>query len=323
MKIEKEKTKHSKELVQDDMDFWDWYTRRLTSDPAFRRDLPAQKSFSKLRSAIAGLYSNTGNRVQGEEAYREARVLYPLSPEAGFRMLQEVLLPQGRYEEAEDVLNYFVTKDPNNQKAKQFREFVVKVNVTQKKIKTIVDRGKKEKKLSSPDAYELAMSYREIGQNQSAVHYLKRLAATGAAGLPGNQRLEVALALSTFKQHEDAVKVMDMVASSLPPDVDFKVLIRIAAVYKDAKKVNQYVSIMMRILKVNPRHWQSWLEMADVYRAKGQTQQMQYALQKAFTIGQTPCLQALEKKPELKNAAIPIIKQMLQQNPAAMPGVRR
>ncbi len=323
MKIEKDKTKHSKELMQNDMDFWDWYTRRLTSDPAFRRDLPAQKSFSKLRSAIAGLYSNTGNRALGEEAYREARVLYPLSPEAGFRMLQEVLLPQGRYEEAQDILTYFVTKDPNNQKAQQFLAFVVKVNTTQKKIKTIVDRGKKDKKLSSQDAYELAMSYREIGQNQSAVHYLKRLAANGAAGLPGNQRLEVALALSTFKQHEDAVKVMDMIANALPPDVDINVLLRIAGVYKDAKKVNQYSSMLMRILKVNPRHWQSWLEIAEVYRAKGQMKQMQYALQKAFTIGQNPCLQALEKKPELKNAAIPIIRQMIQQNSSAMPGVGR
>ena len=236
MKIEKEKTKHSKELIQDDMDFWDWYTRRLTSDPGFRRDLPAQKSFSKLRSAIAGLYCNTGKRSIGEEAYREARVLYPLSPEAGFRMLQEVLLPEGRYEEAEDVLTYFVTKDPNNEKAKQFREFVVKVNTTQKKIKEIVERGKKEKKLSPKDAYTLAMSYREIGQNQSAIHYMKRLAVTGAAGLPGNQRLEVALALSSFSQHDDAVKIMDMILNTLPPDVDVKVLMRVADVYKKRKE---------------------------------------------------------------------------------------
>ena len=80
---------------------------------------------------------------------------------------------------------------------------------------------------------------------------------------------------------------------------------------------------MMRVLKANPRHWQSWLEMADVYRIKGQAQQMQYALQKAFTIGQNPCLQALEKKPELKKAAIPVIRQMIQQNPSAMPGIKR
>ena len=34
--------------------------RRLLKDKAFRRDFPAQKSFSKLRAAIAGLYIKQG-----------------------------------------------------------------------------------------------------------------------------------------------------------------------------------------------------------------------------------------------------------------------
>jgi len=321
MKINDDKINLTPELIQNDMDFWDWYARRLVSDPAFRRDLPAQKSFSKLRSAIAGLYSNTGKRAIGEEAYREARILYPLSPEAGFRMLQEVLLPEGRYVEAEDVLNYFVTKDPNNEKAIQFHDFVSKIISTQEKINEIVERGKKEKKLSPEDAYELAMAYREIGQNQSAAHYLKRLAETGAAGLPGNQRLEVVFALSGFNQHDEAAKILDTIVPGLPPDIDYKLLLRMADVYKNAKQVDKCNSLFMKVLNVNPQHWQTWLEMADIYREKGQMQQMQYALQKAFTIGQTPCLQELEKKPALKNAAIPVLRQMMQQNPAVMPGV--
>lgn len=322
MKINKDKVKISKELVQNDMDFWDWYARRLTRNPAFRRDLPAKKSFSKLRSAIAGLYSNTGNRKDGEEAYREARILYPLSPEAGFRMLQEVLLPQARYEEAEDVLTYFVQKDPNNVKAKQFLGFVTKVNQTQQRIQEIVRRGRKDKKLTPQDAFDLAMSYREIGQNQSAAHYLKRLAATGAAGLSGTQRMEVALALSSFHQHADAVKVLNGVVAELPPNADAKLLLKVAGVYKGAKQLDAYASMLMRVLKVNPAHWQSWMELADVYRIKRQQQQMQYAIQKALTVGQTKFLKELEKRPELKKAAIPIIRQLLQQNPAVLPGMR-
>ena len=45
------------EDIRNDLDFWDWYTRRLTGDRRFVRDVVARKSFSKLRSAIAGLYA--------------------------------------------------------------------------------------------------------------------------------------------------------------------------------------------------------------------------------------------------------------------------
>jgi len=321
MKINKEKTKFSKELIQDDMDFWDWYSRKLVRGYTFRRDLPAQKSFSKLRSAIAGVYANTGFRKEAEEAYREARLLYPLSPEASFRMLQEIVLPQARYEEAEDVLTYFVEKDPNNQRAVQFLDFVTNVNTTQKRIQEIVEKGKVEKKLSPDDAFELAMAYRQIGQNQSAAHYLKRLATTGAAGLPPNKQLDVALTLSALKQHEDAVKVMDQILPALPPNIDLSLLQRVADLYRDAQKIDQYASVLMMVLKVNPNHWQSWVNMANIYMAKGQAQQMQYAVQKAVSIGQGAALQAIEKNPALKKAAIPVIQQMMQKNPSVLPGM--
>ncbi len=321
MKINPEPLKLAKELVQDDMDFWDWYSRRLVRGYTFRRDLPAQKSFSKLRSAIAGLYANIGLREEAEEAYREARLLYPLSPEASFRMLQEIVLPQARYDEAEDILTYFVEKDPNNLRAVQFLDFVTNVNQTQKRIQEIVQKGQVEKKLAPEDAFELAMAYRQIGQNQSAAHYLKRLAESGAAGLEPQQQLEVALALSSLKQHADAVKVMDPIMRALPPHTDAVILERVAELYRDAQQIDQYTSVLLMILKVKPDHWQSWLNMANIYLTKGQAQQMQYAVQKAVSIGQGAALQAIENNPALKKAALPVIQQMMQSNAPGLPGV--
>ncbi len=74
--------------VRSDMDFWDWYTRRLLRDPAFRRDFAAQKNFSKLRSAIAMLYYNRGMDREFAEAAREACHLYPISTESVIRYFQ-------------------------------------------------------------------------------------------------------------------------------------------------------------------------------------------------------------------------------------------
>ncbi len=322
MKINQEKTELSERLIRDDMEFWDWYTRKLTRDPAFRRDLPAQKSFSKLRSAIAGLYSNRRRLTECEEAYREARVLYPLSPEASFRMLQELLLPQARYSEAEDILAYFVERDPNNQRAEQFLEFVSRVHKKQQRIEELVELGKKQQKLSPEHAFELAMSYKEIGQNQSAAHYLKRIADNKGAGLALSQRLDVAFALCALQQHKEAVRVADSLINEIPADSSVNMLLKLADVYKKADVADQYTSLLMRVLKLKPGHWQAWIDIAEVYRRKGQTQQMQYALQKGVSIGQSQALQVIEKNPELKKVAIPIIRRMFQQNPPDIPAVR-
>ena len=91
MKINADAHSMNDEIVRNDMDFWDWYTRRLLRDPAFRRDFAAQKSFSRLRAAIAGLYADIrkkardGARIEkyndlSATAFREAVALNPASP---------------------------------------------------------------------------------------------------------------------------------------------------------------------------------------------------------------------------------------------------
>ena len=63
MKINSEPTLITDEMIKNDVEFWNWYTKRLLSDGKFRKDLPAQKSFSKLRSSIAGLYRNNPRQI--------------------------------------------------------------------------------------------------------------------------------------------------------------------------------------------------------------------------------------------------------------------
>ena len=121
-------------IVRNDMEFWDWYTRRLLKDPAFRRDFPAQKSFSKLRAAIAGLYANMRSRPYGggndagksrerchalaAQAYQEAVSLYPASPEASFRYIQDILLANGKWDAMLDLLYFTNRIDPNSDRIK-------------------------------------------------------------------------------------------------------------------------------------------------------------------------------------------------------------
>ena len=70
MKLNADRTPYDPKTTAKDRDFWDWYTRRLLSDPMFRRDFAGQKSFSKLRAAIAGLYQRQGRFREASQARR-------------------------------------------------------------------------------------------------------------------------------------------------------------------------------------------------------------------------------------------------------------
>ena len=116
------------DVTRNDMEFWDWYTRRLLRDPAFRRDFAAQKSFSKLRAAIAGLYAKKRPSPLSEksgapllQAFQEAVSLYPASPEATMRYIQEALVLNDNWDAILDLISYMDRVDPNNERTKNFQ----------------------------------------------------------------------------------------------------------------------------------------------------------------------------------------------------------
>ncbi|MEI7435633.1 MAG: DUF2723 domain-containing protein, partial [bacterium] len=161
MKINPELIPLSVENTRDDMDLWDWYTRRLTGERMFLRDVVARKSFSKLRSALAGLYLARGRVGEAEQAFREALELYPLSPEANFR-LADLYLRSNRSDDAVAVMERFCSQDPGNDRAGQF--------VAEMKGRNALNlrRTELEKKLGGAgtaigDALELADVYRRLG----------------------------------------------------------------------------------------------------------------------------------------------------------------
>ena len=127
MKINAEKTPYDAKRAAKDMDFWDWYTRRLLDDPMYRRDFAGQKSFSKLRAAIAGLYNKQGRYREGAQAFREAVLLYPASPEATFRYAQETLMPFRKWDQVLEMMDYTDSIDPNNRRTAGLRNYIMRI----------------------------------------------------------------------------------------------------------------------------------------------------------------------------------------------------
>jgi tetratricopeptide (TPR) repeat protein len=109
----------TQEMVDNDMAFWKWYTARLLSHSGFIRDINARKSFSKLRSALAGWYVNRNRLAEAEIAFRESIDLYPLSPEACFR-LAHLYRHQSRLTEAREVIAALLEGDSRNEGVAEF-----------------------------------------------------------------------------------------------------------------------------------------------------------------------------------------------------------
>ena len=174
MRINRDKTPYDRETAAKDRDFWDWYSRRLLADPMYRRDFAAQKSFSKLRAAIAGLYLSQNRRIDAENAYREAVLLYPASPEAVFRYAQDVLAPRQSWDAISELMDYTDQIDPNNQRTSRLREFIDQMKKCQQVIAVLEPMAKKGA-ISSDNARRLARCYVMVGRDVEAAMLMRRV----------------------------------------------------------------------------------------------------------------------------------------------------
>ncbi len=100
-------------IVSRDRAYWDALFEELRNDPRFHRDDVAQKTFSKLRSAIGGLYAYRHMTADAEYAYQQAIALCPDSPEGNFR-LAELYVELGRFDDGVATLEQYRKHDRYN-----------------------------------------------------------------------------------------------------------------------------------------------------------------------------------------------------------------
>ncbi len=169
MKINKEPVPEiTPEMVKNDREFWDWYTKRLTSNPKFVRDVVARKTFSKLRSAIAGLYAYRRLFDEAEYAFQQAIDLYPLSPEANFR-LADIEMQQFRFTKAREVIEAFLKEDPGNDRV---AEFLVQI----RQLETLDNRRRElEPQMAQGADVNLALELADIYRQMNIMHLFENL----------------------------------------------------------------------------------------------------------------------------------------------------
>ena len=303
MKINHDPAAISPGVVNNDMDFWDWYTRRFLSDPKFKRDLPAQKSFSKLRGAIAGLYASRRMDRQAERAFREARALYRISPEANLRLIQENLLQYGRFDECIEILSELVERDPNNDRFPGILEQIVRTRDKNNRLSEILGKYSSTKSLSIDEIFEAADCYIATGRNGMAGQFLK--ATTQNLSLTAGARFRLAFLYDASGTQADAsaelVKIPDAeIQTLISSDDDF---IKMSAIHKGAGKYDYSIrALVMYLRKTEHRaDYAAWLDLCTMNLLLGRTDQAAEAMIQAQRFGGNRAMELVKKSKPLRD----------------------
>jgi len=282
MKINREQMAMTDEMTRNDLDLWDWYTRRLNGDEKFRRDVVARKSFSKLRSAIGGLYSFRGQLHEADKAFEEARILYPLSPEANFRMVQEVYLREGRLDDAERLMNDFGKQDPANTKIFEFlgqlRNFR-QMDQRMRELEALIPDGK----LEVSQALELSEIYLQAGNPQRFQEMAEGIMAN--TNLPAPYQFRIAQLLDRAGNMPLVVKALDMCVDRVPPDAPPDIIIDMARMYAKAQRFDRMGVALKVYLRRIPTDWKAWLDLAAIQISAKQNAEASKSLEQAIRCG--------------------------------------
>ena len=161
-----------KDIVDRDFAFWKEYSDRLLSDPNFKSDFDARRSFSKLRQTTANIYRHRGMSAEAERAYREALALWSGNAEA-LVALTSYLWDRGDFEEAIDLYNQALTDDPNSIDLWRLRLYAEKRKETAGEIQAL-----RELLVSQPTSGDtlrrLIQLYSSVGETNKAEPLLQQ-----------------------------------------------------------------------------------------------------------------------------------------------------
>ncbi len=260
MKISRQPSQITPELIAKDRGFWNWYCKRLLADTKFKRDVVARKTFSKLRGAIAGLYAARGHFEEAELAFKQAVDLYPLSPEANFR-LADVYLARGRYQDARQIINDFLVGDPKNDKIREFLGFIDGVEGSSKRI-TELEQQVQGGRMEMNAAVELVTLYRRLNR------------------WPQFDRM-----------------MQDLISQpNLPPQL----YLQLGRLAYETQRIPLLDAALVRYTTLQPNDPNGWIELGGVRLALGKPDESMMALQNAVRAGGQPVRDQLRQDERFK-----------------------
>jgi tetratricopeptide (TPR) repeat protein len=270
MQLHREPNRDLMLTAERDADFWDWMTRRLTSRAAYRRDFAAKKSFSKLRSSIAGVYASRGYPMLAERAFMDALRLYPVSSDAAFRTIRESYLPTGQFLTAYRLICRYLAVDPQNARARRLAGRLEEVANAYRRFEQLAALHSAGQ-LSTTLRCELAEVSETLGLKQEAIGHWKQVST--ANDLTARNARDGCIALQRLREFELAMVFLQRVPEAVWPTFTEAESVASAGLAQTHGHLNLAFAIFQSALKTYPTSGRVWLGIALYYYEAGNERQ--------------------------------------------------
>ena len=307
MKINRQPVpEYTEEIIRKDHEFWAKYSERLignwityetttkeicdfaerlylrrdykgyTGSKEFVRDDNAQKAFSKLRSAIGGVYfwrvQNSKNPVESartlkeaEFAYKQAFAYCPYSPEAVFKLVS-LLVNLGRAQEADLVVKTCLRFDPDNGGMLALEENIAQIMASQKQQQTALPNiGAMQQAQAQSGAQDAQLAALETQYRQEPTNLTKAFT--------------LASLYLQLKRTNDAYRILeDLINRS---NATPQAALSVARAYSDLGDVVRLEKAFIRATALMPESPEAWYDLARVQISIGKTNEGMEAFKKA------------------------------------------
>lgn len=282
----------------------DWvqktYLRRnfsgFTGDRKFVRDDQAQKSFSKLRSALAGVYlwrlsgSKPGTpqheRMLKETdfAFKQSFAFCPYSPEAVFRYATHFLVPQQRIDDAILVAATCLKLDPYNSSVKDLLQQLEAFKKQQAQLNPAqLEKALRENPQDLQRAFNLAGTYLQTAQTGKAIEVLDAvLNRPGLDFIPLYSLLQAFHSLNATQQLQQVMDRLQTLYKSSPTNLLAGTAL--AEGYRDQGKHELALQTLDEVLNSPQLDPQTALQLANQYAQLGAYPRLESTLQKLVTL---------------------------------------
>jgi tetratricopeptide (TPR) repeat protein len=202
------------DIVKRDKPYWDKLTDDLKARRQFHGDPDAQKTFSKLRSAIGGVYAYRHMAAEAIYAFKQALELCPESPEGNFRLAQ-LYMELGRAEDALTTLQTLQKLDPLNAKITQAIQQISGVLQSRQDIPQLEAAHAGDPRNFGLMA-QLGQAYAKVGQadrlDPLLQGYLKQ------SDISADDLMQVAQAYMNLNKPDGAVSALQLMTQRFPQD---------------------------------------------------------------------------------------------------------
>jgi tetratricopeptide (TPR) repeat protein len=235
------------DIVKRDKAYWDKLTGDLQARRQFHGDPDAQKTFSKLRSAIGGVYAYRHLSAEAVYAFKQALELCPESPEGNFRLAQ-LYMELGRAEDALATLQALQKLDPLN----------VKITQAIQQINGIMQSRQDIPQLEAAHANDprnfgllgqLAQAYAKAGQGDRIdpllQDYLKQ------SNISPDDMLQVAQAYMNLSKPDGAASALRLMTERYPQDA--RAFYSIAMIRAMQNNAAEAIPALERALQLAPQ----------------------------------------------------------------------